>query len=312
MTGLRRKLSSPSALFIFEAAARYENFTSAANELNITQPAVSRALATLESHIGSKLFLRGKPGVRLTENGKLLRNAVISAFSEIERALNEIEERRTGKTQVTLSVSTAFTTHWLMPRITRFQSTFPNVDLRFQLIPGPVTGELGDVDIAMRYGAPGKTPGRFVMQEAYVPVCAPGYYDDTAREDATLILLESDIPGDPQWTPLDSGQPYRNKLTFSDYSVVVQAALVGQGVALGWLNIVAHWMGQGRLVPASSTVMLPGRECRLQLRQEEGRSPVVSDVADWLLQELHADLSAISASHPELALDSIMKPGNAT
>ena len=137
MTGLRRKLSSPSALFIFEAAARYENFTSAANELNITQPAVSRALATLESHIGSKLFLRGKPGVRLTENGKLLRNAVISAFSEIERALNEIEERRTGKTQVTLSVSTAFTTHWLMPRITRFQSTFPNVDLRFQLIPGP-------------------------------------------------------------------------------------------------------------------------------------------------------------------------------
>lgn len=311
MTGLRRKLPSPSALFIFEAAARYENFTSAANELNITQPAVSRALATLEGHIGSKLFLRGKPGVRLTDNGKLLKNAVISAFSEIERALDEIEERRTGKTQVTLSVSTAFTTHWLMPRITRFQSAFPDVDLRFQLIPGPVTGELGDVDIAMRYGAPGKTPGRFVMQEAYVPVCAPGYYGGKAREGATLILLESDIPGDPQWTPPNAGQSYRNKLTFSDYSVVVQAALVGQGVALGWLNIVAYWMGQGRLVPASSTVVLPGRECRLQLRQENARSPVVSDVADWLLQEIHADLSAISASHPELDLDAIVKPGDA-
>lgn len=311
MTGLRRKLPSPSSLFIFEAAARYENFTYAANELNITQPAVSRALATLESHIGSQLFLRGKPGLRLTENGKLLKSAVISAFSEIERALNEIEERRTGKTQVTLSVSTAFTTHWLMPRITRFQSAFPDVDLRFQLIPGLVTGELGDVDIAMRYGAPGKTPGRFVMQEAYVPVCAPGYFDDTSRDDATLILLESEIPGDPQLTPSDPSQTYRNKLTFSDYSVVVQAALVGQGVASGWLNIIAHWMGQGRLVPASTAVVLPGRECRLQLRQEESRSPVVSDVADWLLQELHADLSAISTSHPELDLDAIMTPGDA-
>ncbi|MBB4302776.1 DNA-binding transcriptional LysR family regulator [Rhodobium orientis] len=311
MTTLRRRLPSPGSLFVFEAAARCENFTHAAAELNVTQPAVSRALAMLEAHIGAQLFQRGRPGVRLTEDGKRLKTAVQSAFAEVEEALHEIEERRTGKSQVTISVSTAFTNHWLMPRITRFQTAFPDVDLRFQLIPGPVTGGLGDVDIAMRYGAPGEIPGRFIMQEAYVPVCAPGYLQTMRGGSAALILLEGDAPDRLASVETRSlGTPHA-RLTFSDYSVVVQAALVGQGIAAGWLNIVSHWMGEGRLVPASRTLKVPGRECRLQIRDEGPRSEVVSAVADWLLEEMQSDLATIDASHPELGLGAILTPGAA-
>ena len=97
MNGLRRKLPSANALFVFEAAARHENFTRAAEELNVTQPAVSRALAGLEEHLGAQLFLRGKPGARLTESGRMLKTAVESAFLQIDRVLHQIEERRTGK-----------------------------------------------------------------------------------------------------------------------------------------------------------------------------------------------------------------------
>ena len=311
MTTLRRRLPSPGSLFVFEVAARSENFTHAAAELNVTQPAVSRALAMLEAHIGAQLFQRSRHGVRLTEDGKLLKSAVSMAFSQVESALHQIEERRTGKAQVTISVSTAFTNHWLMPRITRFQAAFPDVDLRFQLIPGTVTGGLGDVDIAMRYGVPGEIPGRFVMQEAYVPVCAPGYLQTMRDGRAALILLEGDAPDRLASVEARSlGTPH-GRLTFSDYSVVVQAALVGQGVAAGWLNIVSHWMGEGRLVPASRTVVVPGRECRLQIRDEGPRSEVVSAVADWLLEEMHKDLAAIDTDHPDLGLGAILTPGAA-
>ncbi|WP_227421483.1 LysR family transcriptional regulator [Pacificispira spongiicola] len=303
---MRRKIPSPSALFVFEAAARHENFTRAAEELNVTQPAVSRALAALETFLGTSLFLRGKPGARLTENGLLLKRAVDRAFEEVEVALDEIEARRTGKAQVTLSVSTAFTTHWLMPRISRFQSVFPQVDLRFQLIPGPVTGPIGNVDIAMRYDPTNTTSSQFVMHEAYVPVCAPSYPETSKRSGGATIQLEGDRSGrggaGEGWT----GQPKDTQLRFSDYSVVVQAALVGQGIAPGWLNVVAHWLREGHLIPAADQVFCPGRSCYLQMQSDPDRPTVVAEVADWLLSELRDDLTAVDARYPDLQIGSLL------
>lgn len=303
-------MPSSGSLFVFEAAARHENFTRAADELNVTQPAVSRALAALEAHLGTRLFRRGKPGARLTEDGMILKNVVVSAFSQIDNALREVESRRTGKSRVTLSVSTAFTTHWLMPRISRFQAAFPEVDLRFQLISGAVSGPLGDVDLAMRYSAPGDEQGRFVMQEAYVPVIAPGDQGAGVKGDAApLIQLEGNemnrFPGGEGWTRGEAD----SQLSFSDYSVVVQAALVGQGVAAGWLNVVAHWICEQRLLPTRDSVIVrPGRACRVIQRQDGPQVDIADQVAQWLVRELREDVIRMHELYPELGIGALLDP----
>ena len=129
-------LPSSNALFVFDAAARNGSFTAAAAELNVTQPAVSRMLGRFEDYLGVRLFDRTAGGATLTEEGELLYRRVTDGFRSIESGLVEIERRRRGTETVTLSVSSAFTNHWLMPRIDKLQRAFPNVDLRFQLISG--------------------------------------------------------------------------------------------------------------------------------------------------------------------------------
>ena len=118
-------LPSSNALFVFDAAARNGSFTAAAAELNVTQPAVSRMLGQFEEHLGVRLFDRTAGRAVLTEEGELLYRRVLEGFRSIETGLVEIERRRKGTETVTLSVSSAFTTHWLMPRIDKLQKQFP-------------------------------------------------------------------------------------------------------------------------------------------------------------------------------------------
>ncbi|MGY3368637.1 DNA-binding transcriptional LysR family regulator [Bradyrhizobium sp. GM2.4] len=134
-------LPSSNALFVFDAAARNGSFTAAAAELNVTQPAVSRMLGQFEDHLGVRLFDRKAGRAVLTEEGELLYRRVLEGFRSIESGLVEIERRRKGTETVTLSVSSAFTTHWLMPRIDKLQKQFPQVDLRFQLISGALCAD---------------------------------------------------------------------------------------------------------------------------------------------------------------------------
>lgn len=307
MDSLRRMLPSPNALFVFEAAARHRNFTRAAAELNVTQPAVSRMLSGFEQYLGVPLFLRGKEGVRLTEDGEALFRAVSQGFSGIQQELATIEARRSGVATVTLSVSTAFTTHWLMPRIDRFHRTFPSVDLRFQLVPGPLGGRYEDVDIAMRFIGPGEPSPRGVaiMPEAYLPVCAPGYREVLARGAAHVTCIRlSEAGGD--WTrgfpALEPAGRLGKWLSFTDYSVVVQTVLVGQGVAAGWLNVVSHWMREGALVPVCDQIALPGRTCWIVHPEMRAIPPVVVEIRDWIVSELRADIAALDRALPRLRL----------
>lgn len=305
MDNLRRMLPSPNALFVFEAAARHRNFTRAAGELNVTQPAVSRMLGGLEAHLGTRLFLRGKEGVRLTEDGEALFRAVSEGFDGIRQQLATIEARRSGVATITLSVSTAFTTHWLMPRIDRFHRSFPSVDLRFQLVSGPIGGRYDDVDMAMRFVGPGDPSARGVrvMPEAYLPVCAPSYLGSLAggTERPTFIGL-SDGGGPAEFTGLDLPSPGSKTLLFSDYAVVVQTALLGQGIAAGWLNVVAHCLRQGSLVPVRQALTRPERECWILHPADRVVRPVVVEVRDWLVGELADDLAALRGAYPDLGL----------
>jgi DNA-binding transcriptional LysR family regulator len=309
MAELRRMLPSSNALFVFDAAARNGSFTAAAAELNVTQPAVSRMLGQLEDHLGVRLFDRTAGRAVLTEEGELLYRRVVDGFRSIESGLIEIERRRKGTETVTLSVSSAFTTHWLMPRIDKLQREFPGVDLRFQLISGSLRGPVENVDIGMRFRDRDQpnAGGTLVMKEVMLPICSPGYRDIEAGEAAegnTIIKL-ADTPGDwaadyPRFLTRRRGSA--KMLSFTDYAVVVQAALLGQGIALGWLTVVSHWMLTGTLVPAANAISTTRRICEFLPPRNRPMRPVAVEIKDWIVAQMKNEVGAIDRLYPRLGL----------
>ena len=316
MPNLRKKLPSANALFVFEAAARCGNFTRAAQELYVSQPAVSRMLARMEDHIGVRLFERVRGGIELTENGRILYRKISEGFNGIESAIREIEARATGVESVTLSVSTGFTTHWLMPRMSRLNEAFPSIDLRFQLISGRIGGPLVDVDLGMRFQHAGEIDDNsvLVMPETLMPVCNPRY-QETAQSEAgrehgdNVIVMDDEERG---WHHRfgafeQHGRRVAGMLSFNDYAIVVQAALLGQGVALGWLNVVSHWLSQRALVPAEEEIIVTHRRCCLVSPANRPLRPIVANVRDWIVEEMRADMRTLESAYPQLGLRKAFK-----
>ncbi|MEH3143879.1 MAG: LysR family transcriptional regulator [Methylobacterium frigidaeris] len=308
MPPLRRMLPSSHALFVFEAVARNLGFTRAAAELNVTQPAVSKAISQLERHLGVRLLDRSGDGLALTEDGGLLFRRVTDGFQGIEAALREIDIRRTGTDTVTLSLSSAFATHWLMPRIDTLQDAFPTVDFRFQLIPGALGGPVDSVDLGMRYveGPDLDHEALFLMNEVMLPVCSPAYLAGSTAGAGRSTMVNLTAAGPARTRALEPGPGWtgaRASLNFSDYAVVVQAALLGQGVALGWLNVVSHWLVTGDLVPAGEGLTRTARVCQLvHLRARPLRRSVAA-VRDWIVAEMRADIAKAHALHPGLGIE---------
>ena len=193
MSGLRKLLPSLNALVAFDAAVRLGTFANAAAELGVTGPAVSRAIARLESHLGLALFHRTPTGVILTEEGSILFGEVSRGFSSLEQTLTTIVKcRRPERRPVVLSVSAAFATHWFMPRLGRFQERFPDVEIRFQLINGPLAGPLDGVNIAMRFDPAPDSRSCVVplMRELLLPICSPDFHRfESAAPSRTIRLL---------------------------------------------------------------------------------------------------------------------------
>jgi DNA-binding transcriptional LysR family regulator len=302
-------LPSSNALFVFDAAARNGSFTAAAAELNVTQPAVSRMLGQFEDYLGVRLFDRTAGRAVLTEEGELLYRRVLDGFRSIESGLIEIERRRKGSETVTLSVSSAFTTHWLMPRIDKLQRNFPNVDLRFQLISGSLRGPVENVDLGMRFRDRDESDvnGTLVMKEVMLPICSPAYRDADAMDtaDGNTIIKLADTPGDwameyPRFLTRRRGAV--KMLSFTDYAVVVQAALLGQGIALGWLTVASHWLLTGALVPASETLSTTRRICEFLPPRNRPMRPVAVEIRDWIIEQMRDEISAIDRLYPRLGL----------
>src|SRR6201987_1669615 len=277
MPELRRMLPSSNALFVFDAAARNGSFTAAAAELNVTQPAVSRMLGEFEEYLGVGLSDRTAGRAVLTEEGELLYRRVLDGFRSIESGLVEIERRRKGTETITLSVSSAFTTHWLMPRIDKLQRQFPKVDLRFQLISGSLRGPVENVDLGMRFRdlydpAP---HGALIMKEVMLPVCSPAYRDadgaDGDVEPNTIIRLVD--------TPADWAGQYK-----------------------GFLTVVSHWLLTGALVPAAKTLTTTRRICEFVHPQDRSVRPVVLEIRDWIIEQMRSDMAAIDRLYPGVKL----------
>lgn len=305
VSSLRKSLPSSAALFVFEAAARERSFTKAAAELNVTQPAVSRMLARLERHLQTRLFLRSGDGVSLTEDGDLLYESVSRGFLSIQSALDEIRRRKTGLETVTLSISSGFATHWLMPRIGALQEACPHVDLRFQLISGALRGPVDSVDLGMRFANAGdaESEGAFFVNEVVFPVCSPAYLEKRGKagQETFIHFAGGSVDWIDRLRVNRAAESHSDTLHFSDYAVVLQAALLGQGVALGWINVVSHWLKTGALAPLGDP-MKTERRCRLAAPRGKPMRAAVLAVREWLISEMRRDLDEIEARHPRMGI----------
>jgi len=303
MTSLGRLIPSPRALLVFEAAARHGSCGAAAREFNVTQPSVSRNIAQLELELGVRLFIRSPAGLTLTDEGRTLHQAVTDGFGRVGEAMRDIAARHSRQDVVELSLSTAFVTHWFIPRMQAFYRDFPSVDLRFQLLSGSLRGPAGDVDLAMRRIP--ETDNEYhswhFAPELVIPVAGPSYIQRhgplDGPADAPHTLLHFDDPL-IDWT-LFWGEaarrrsPWRTWVQFSDYAVVIQAAMNGEGVALGWISVVAPALAAGHLQPASRRRVLTGSAYHLLAPRSRPLRDVVQAIRVWMTEEMAKDLAQL-------------------
>jgi DNA-binding transcriptional LysR family regulator len=307
MSGLGRLIPSPRALLIFEAAARAGSCSSAAREFNLTQPSVSRNIATLEALLGTTLFTRSHNGMTLTQDGQILHSALTEGFQRVEVAIREIIARQTCKQVVELSLSTAFVTHWLIPRLQEFHDAFPEVDLRFQLISGTLRGPPGNVDLAMRMMSADAEANYHSWPfgpEFIIPVCSPRYLrshgtlERPSGEKGHVLLHLSDplLDWEKYWggTLASRRTPSITWIEFSDYAVVLQAAMNGEGIALGWITAASRALAEGKLVAASERRIQTGRSYHLYAPRTKPVREVVLAIRDWLVGQMQGDLRKLA------------------
>jgi putative choline sulfate-utilization transcription factor len=261
-------------LVLFASAARHLNFTQVAEEFGTSQPAVSQRIAALEKDLGAELFKRARRGVSLTQDGSALYEAVGEHLGAIQAALERVRTRRTREV-LTVATDFAFATFWLMPRLAAFQQIEPELDVRIVTSQHAFDIRAEPVDLAVSFGE-GQWPGcdaQPILPEVVIPVCSPAFLarhadGATAAGIPQLPLLHLESSGRTRWMNWDDWARLQGvqlpeapaagqSLRLGNYPLLIQAALAGRGVALGWRPLVDELLRDGQLVglpvPALST-----------------------------------------------------------
>ena len=239
---MRRRIPSTAALSAFEAAARHESFTRAANELHMTQSAVCRQITTLESSLGVELFRRTRRGVKLTAAGLAYGRRVAERLAALERDTLELMSTQGQGGVIELAVVPTFAAHWLLPRLPAFQREHPHVQLNLHTRVRPFLFNDSGLDLAL-YAGDGHWSGcetHLLMPERLIAVCAPSLIAPRQRisadQLATLPLLQQTTRPHAwrRWfaaAGVDTARSLHGP-RYELFSMSVQAALLGLGVAL--------------------------------------------------------------------------------
>lgn len=285
------------ALRAFEAVARLMSFRRAGEELLITQSAISHHIRQLEEFLGLPLFVRKARGIALTPEGEDYRARTADAFRLIEAATSDLRSRSRRKV-VRISLLPSFAANWLVSRLHGFQSLHPDIDL--ELDPTLRTADVagGETDIAIRYGD-GNWPevdARLLMAEQLSPVISPALLQSDKPVAAPRDLLRHTLlfakkPVDWQvWAEavgLDLSAARTIQLT--DYNITLQAALDGQGIAIGRMLLIRDHVRTGRLVQPFPQIITSSRTAHWLVTPRAGRiTPAVQAFMDWLIAETQA------------------------
>jgi LysR family transcriptional regulator, glycine cleavage system transcriptional activator len=285
---------SLNGLAAFEAAGRHMSLTRAAQELNVTPGAVSKHIKSLEIEVGAKLFVRLHRSLELTSEGAALLATLKQSFAQIAATLDGL--RKGGpKRAVTIGTTNAFAQFWLMPRLGQFWKQHQDIVVDHAISDRTFESIILPVDLRVRYGS-----GQFqdevatkLFDDVILPVASPGFLkgrDIANLQDVAQLPLLSVEGVDSTWTNWPdylraAGVPAKrlNIRRFNSYVIAVQAALDGQGVALGWKSLVSSSIAAKRLKPACAHVMAAPQSFYLTWNMQRPLSAEATVLRDWLL-----------------------------
>jgi LysR family glycine cleavage system transcriptional activator len=297
----------------FEAAARHLSFTKAGDELALTQSAVSRQIAALEDHYGLPLFRRLHRALRLTDEGQRLYQVVGDVLSELHQVGGELKREQRAKT-VVVTTTPGFAGLWLIPRLAGFTASRPDVDVRISAAYALVNLKRDGFDLAIRYQteAGAGEDAELLFGEVVLPVCSPRLLRDPARplktpEDLShhvLLHLDSgpgaDLQDWPIWLramKLEHVKP-AGRLHFSQFDQLINAAIDGQGIALGRSPLLDKHLRERKLVAPFKKTMASPRGYYLVRSTNADRKPEVREFAAWLLARAREGMASFKATAP--------------
>lgn len=280
-------------LLVFETFLRTGTTQRAAAELNVTQPAISQALKSLESFVGTPLLDRSRRPPVLTEAGRILQSGITDSFGRISLALDQVSELKAGAAKaVTIACSAGTATYWLMPRLANFYGSHPDVAVNVLTTEGAPEFQ-GNADLLIRYGLGDWADGTSIklFAEEVVPVCSPSIVDKIkgkrGLQSATLLHVKSREASWLGWEDYLSlhamGANKEVGRHFTNYVQATQAALQGQGVILGWKSNTADLLKEGRLVTFGAPQYKPKEAFYLVQKASSRPRAAVKQIADWLI-----------------------------
>ena len=302
----RRRLPPLNALRAFEAAARHLNFSRAADELAVTPGAVSQQIQNLEDYVGAALFKRTPKGLLLTDAAQTALPALREAFDRLAEAASLLTAAVDGR-RLTVSVAPSFAAKWLVPRLGFFEAEHPLVDVWLSADMEVVDFALGEIDLAIRYGA-GRYPGLEVvklMSETVIPVASPAFLEANPLSDpadlAHHILLHDGSPDAdascPDWSMWRAARGIKGVdgtrgPRFNQSSLVIEAAVGGRGVALAKRALAQADLDAGRLIAPLQIATEVDFAYFVVHPKAKGRLPQVKAFVNWI--------TAQAAAHEEV------------
>ncbi|MBQ0958977.1 LysR family transcriptional regulator [Ideonella sp. 4Y11] len=308
---MRRKIPSTAALAAFEAAARHQSFTRAAEELSVTQSAVCRQIASLEDFVGVPLFRRGQRGVLLTEAGRRYARSVAARLDAVERDTLDLmaQAGQAAGGALELAVVPTFATQWLLPRLARFQAAHPGITLHFTPRTRPfLFDDESPFDAAIQPAEspwPG-TQGLALLPEHLIAVASPALLQGrrvrSVADVAALPLLQASTRPDA-WRQWFEAQGLQVEQAMAGarmelFSMLAEAAAQGLGAALVPRLLVENELASGRLQQLLPFALDSGRRYHLLYPPHKADLAPLQALADWLAQEAHAAQSATLSGSP--------------
>lgn len=297
MPKIRRTLPPIAALRALEVAARHLNFTKAAEELNVTQSAISHQIRHLEDLWGLKLFDRPPRGLALTRNGQALAPIVRTFLDNLWNALETLQTEA-SRTPLRVDMLQSFAVKWLVPRSGKFHEEYPNIDLWISTHDELIDFAANDVDVAIRLGQ-GNYPGlhsTLLLSEHVFPVCSPKFLERAGKpmKPADLLqyplLLRLGDPAHANWEDWFKNAGVEGVLLiegprFPDSNMALEAAIDSQGVALARSAHVGSELKSGRLVKLFNVPYVSSVAYHLVCPQGTQGKPKIATFRNWLLTE---------------------------
>ncbi|MCJ0974797.1 LysR family transcriptional regulator [Pseudomonas sp. PS1] len=295
---MRRKIPSTAALIAFEAAARHQSFTRAAEELSLTQSAICRQVGGLEEFLGLELFRRSRRGVKLTEAGQSYARRVASQLDAVERDTLSVMGQQGAQT-IELGLVPTFGTQWLLPRLRQFQALHPEITVNLTNRTRPFLFADTDFDAAIYFGDGdwSGTEAHYLMPEDLQPVCSPALLREgeplqtQALAEMPLLQQTTRPYAWRQWFE-SLGLKVARDMTgprLELFSMLAQAAEHGMGVALIPPFLIQRELAEGRLMLAHPhAYRSETRAYYLMIPERKVESAALNAFRDWLLDEARA------------------------